>query len=40
MALKVFKSLKEVDISGDAFNTPLPLGPEGILNGKLANGLT
>lgn len=36
----VFDSLEDVDISGDIFVSPPPVGPEGVLHGKLANGMT
>lgn len=37
---KVFEKLEIVtDIDGEAFTSPLPLGPEGLLHGKLENGL-
>lgn len=36
----VFERLEDVDIAGDKFTAPLPLGPEGaVLHGVLSNGL-
>ncbi|KAL6755922.1 Metalloenzyme, LuxS/M16 peptidase-like protein [Haematococcus lacustris] len=35
-----YDALEEVDVSGDKWTTPLPLGPESVLHGVLANGLT
>nr|QKY15028.1 zinc protease PQQl-like isoform X4 (FTSH4) [Polytomella parva] len=38
---RVFDTLEEVDIAGDAFTKPLPLGPEGLVKtGVLDNGVT
>mmetsp|Transcript_12208 Transcript_12208/g.26250 ORF Transcript_12208/g.26250 Transcript_12208/m.26250 type:complete len:1102 (+) Transcript_12208:74-3379(+) len=39
MAPTVFHTLEGVDISGDRFTSPLPLGPEGISHGTLENGM-
>lgn len=37
---RVFDSLQDVDISGDTYTSPLPLGPEGLRHGVLKNGIT
>lgn len=37
---KLFDSLEDVDVSGQAYTSELPLGPEGLVHGKLKNGLT
>ncbi|WIA32467.1 hypothetical protein OEZ86_003287 [Tetradesmus obliquus] len=36
----VYRELPEVDLSGDIFTSKVPLGPEGLLHGRLDNGLT
>ncbi|GFR46295.1 hypothetical protein Agub_g7851, partial [Astrephomene gubernaculifera] len=37
---RVYDDLEPVDVSGEKFHQPLPLGPEGLKHGTLENGLT
>lgn len=36
---RVYDDLEPVDVSGDKFDQPLPLGPVGLRYGTLPNGM-
>ncbi len=36
---RVYDELEPVDVSGEAYTQPLPLGPENIKHGTLDNGM-
>ena len=37
---RTYDTLQDVDISGLKFTSALPLGPDGVVHGKLSNGMT